>query len=106
MTATKVRLYLARDDAGRNLFVPWLPFSNLAYVLPDPVARERIARGVERWFFFWMGAVSSALFAGLVADRSFLWLYAVMALMLGHWIWWTVRRTRGLERTRYQKPAS
>lgn len=106
MAATKARLHLARDDAGRNLFVPWLPFSNVAYVLPDPVARETIARGLERLLFFWIGAVSSALLAGFLSDRSSRWIYVVLALMLVHWIGWTVKTTRGLERTRYEKPAS
>ena len=104
--ATRVRLYLARDAQKRDLFVPWHPFSRAAYVLKGPIEREEIRRRVELYLAFGLGVVIGVLFAGIFSDAPDWLPLLVSILLVAGWSLWSWRRTRGLERTRYEKPAS
>lgn len=97
---------LVSDAAGRDLFLPWLPFSRTAYVLPNAGVREEFARRIERSLFFSAGAAAAFLLTFLFGRPSG-WLGLLIAAMIvAKWHGWTRRSTRGLERTRYEKPAA
>jgi len=103
---TKVRQAMVRDARGRDLFVPWYPFSRAAYVLPSPSERAAVSKRTRIYVVFWLAAI-----VAVQVVRSYFglpiwygWVVVVLAAM--DWAWWTRRYTRGLERTRYEKPAS
>lgn len=102
---TRVRWYLARDAQKRDVFVPWHPFSRAAYVLRGPVEREELRHRLQLFFAFAVGVAIGIGFAGIFSDQPGWVGILSIALVLAYWGWWTWRYTRGLERTRYEKPA-
>jgi len=103
--ASKVRRNLARDAAGRTLFLPWYPFSRSAYVLASPLQRELLGRRMELYLVFWLGVLIGFGVAGLLGEIPPWSPFALAGLVAAHWVWWTGRYTRGLERTRYEPPS-
>lgn len=100
---TGLRMCLACDPHGRALFVPWYPLSRTAYVLKDPVQREKLRRHMELYAMFAIGLVFGIGMAGIFSDAS-LWLpLASSVLLIVYWVWWAWRSSRGLEKTRYEK---
>lgn len=97
--ASTVRRNFARDREGRELFLPWVPFSRNAYVVPDPTRRAVLVRRMEFYVVFWLGVLAGAFAAGLL--DSWRWSSLLFAgAALAHWAWWMHRSTRGLERAR------
>jgi hypothetical protein len=103
--ALRSRLGLAPIDAeGRQLFLPWRPFSRAGYVVPSAERGDAIGRGLVRWVLGWLAVV----FVVAVITRPHLWpsaaLLVTAALAFVHYAWLTRRLTRGLERVRYEPP--
>lgn len=93
---------MARDARGRDLLVPWHPFSCTAYVLPDEARREQARRRI-RWFLVGWSALGIAV--GYIAPwfgLPRLLSTAVIPLLVADWALWTRRFTRDLERTRWE----
>lgn len=95
---------IRRDARGRLLFVPWYPWWRGAWVLPGEEEATAFGRRLLRWVLFWLAA--GAVLGLLVAHaRAPGWSpYLLVAVMLLHHAWWIRGATRGLERTRYERP--
>lgn len=100
-----VRYALVRDERGRDLFVPWYPLSRIAYVLRDPAECERLRHRIELQSTCALGVLIGLVVALLpIAPGRLSQIFSV--LLLVYWAWWTRGYSRGLEKTRYEKPAA
>lgn len=93
---------LARDARGRDLLLPWHPFSRTGYVLPDAARREQARRRIRRFVVGWGGAGIAVGYTAAWLGLPVLLSCAVIPLLVIDWAWWTRRFTRDLERIRYE----
>lgn len=103
---TNVRFAIARDEQGRALFVPWHPFSRAAYLLATPAEAAAVVQRVRLSLLVFIGVAVALAVTSPVLRLPLPLASAIAALPMLEWAWWTWRRTRGLERVRYEPPAA